>query len=1590
MFIVLALQEDEDFQKLANLTKDKKYNFELINKIFKEWNTNLNDKYTKHIDELNKIQKLINELETKLIKKEQNVEDIKNTINKIKEELENSKLSKFIILRFVQKVNRMLNRFSMALHQIKLYWLKTVTIPMLKSELELNQQKFKAVSFKKNFIAVFKKLTEYATKEIPLSQWIEKTVNFIKRLKIDENTKFFIFNGAKTLGNANKVLGIAGFALKAWTIALDYNFKQIDDKVMFLGKLKVYFPEYKDYIEDLIKKLTVARMFDALVLKQIYTYIDNATGSFVDMLDSANDMYALITLSSFLENRIGNKAVAGVGSLLSIANSLGQAYKTWTAADSMAYTSAAASTLAYKMINNNHLSAKQKVKWYAIFQTISNASLVSWYYYDGKIAEKGDNGFYILGNALDIGLSIVSNPSTLGLADAATKAVLNEQIVSTAWAVKHGIARFKLPGKHATYTAEDELIARYLIQNAHLRYIINGKFEKGLENKLQLNVLPSTLYKLPGNKRVLSIAVNKNKLSSLSLRLLGPVSGTYADDLVRLRNTSLSFVDWAYNDRFFNEYDKNPWGRTYILTQYDSNTIILNILLKDVVNRIEVLGWLSKANEDTKPYYTMIDLSNLNEVDITKLSSKYERINREIQALENNKKISLTDDLDRTNIDKIKKIYSYLIGQGYTIFNPVNQKIITDTDMPNYWLALKYSNRNFMSRVFFFDGKKLYYELHDELTGAVKKNDWDNYKSCEYPLTLNHPISEMIEKSNEFDKRVVNATGLKYYFPKLESSMSCYKDKLPFISDYKVIVKSKSSDIIKGYYNESLDSLYLDNSVEDVILEYNYDIQAPLVFKINNKYIDEYPNGLYQINKKYDEKTKINTLTLTLKRGFFKYIDDNLNIELTTEPGSGYEFVSFGHSILVEKSKDLTYPQPSKTVKLEYSTNNIPKALIASEVSGLNKDDISQVTWKNDKGDVIGTDNSLTLSNLSVGEHTYTLEVTDSNGDEFVYTVVISVSDKGNCSIQEVYRIDAYWTPRHLVDNNIAYLATNKGIKVVDIYKRKVISNLKIELVSDENKNIYPEAIKKVGNLLYIADGDGGLKIFDTDDYSFKSELILGSHAFGLDIYKNYAFIADGEEGLKIVDISNPDNPFLVSTYKDDGSGYCINVTINKNYAYLAYDKKVIILNVSNPSSPSFVSSISTKWAVDTTVLNNLLYIADGDAGIKIVNVSNKQKPKIIYSLKTNFAHHIELKDNYIFIADDESIKILDDKNYKIIKEIKKNQDNEKIMYITIKGKNIFVSNGQSFDVLKCSTLSDDTQGNEKQILEVKQAGQVINTDLSKVKTIKCSALNPGDTFTINGKEYKVVDNNSIRDIDKDNGDFVHICTSHVTYMKNLFNEAYSFNQPIGKWDTSNVTDMREMFSYASSFNQEISNWNTSNVTDMNSMFYKADNFNKPIDNWDTSNVIDMNSMFSRAKSFNQPIESWNTSNVGDMAGMFAEAKSFNQPIGNWDTSNVTDMNSMFYQASNFNKPISEWNTSKVKDMGLMFKEASSFNQPIGNWDTSKVTNMGGMFYHATNFNQNISSWCVKNISSKPYHFDKGAGFEGKDELQPKWGTCPK
>ena len=216
---------------------------------------------------------------------------------------------------------------------------------------------------------------------------------------------------------------------------------------------------------------------------------------------------------------------------------------------------------------------------------------------------------------------------------------------------------------------------------------------------------------------------------------------------------------------------------------------------------------------------------------------------------------------------------------------------------------------------------------------------------------------------------------------------------------------------------------------------------------------------------------------------------------------------------------------------------------------------------------------------------------------------------------------------------------------------------------------------------------------------------------------------------------------------------------------------------------------------------------------------------------------------------------------------------------------------------------------------------------------------------------------------------------SNITEMYDMFENATSFNQPIGVWNVSNVTDISCMFTGASAFNQDLNSWNVSKVTNMMGTFSYASSFNGNIGNWDVSNVRDMSSMFLNAKSFNQNIGAWNVSSVITMDKMFFQCFLFNQDIGNWDVGKVTDMTNMFTSARVFNQNIDAWNVSSVSDMACMFNGATVFNKDISSWDVSKVTNMCAMFCDASLFNQDISTWDVSSVTDMSYMFNRASYF---------------
>ena len=253
---------------------------------------------------------------------------------------------------------------------------------------------------------------------------------------------------------------------------------------------------------------------------------------------------------------------------------------------------------------------------------------------------------------------------------------------------------------------------------------------------------------------------------------------------------------------------------------------------------------------------------------------------------------------------------------------------------------------------------------------------------------------------------------------------------------------------------------------------------------------------------------------------------------------------------------------------------------------------------------------------------------------------------------------------------------------------------------------------------------------------------------------------------------------------------------------------------------------------------------------------------------------------------------------------------------------------------------------------------------------VYCNGAEPGQSKNIEGRNYYVVDDNTIDYAIRNKR---WICTSHVTNMEGLFKTDESRNYlreiDITRWDVSNVENMHKMFKWAERFNQDIGNWRTGNVKDMSYMFRGAGRFNQDIGGWDTSNVVDMNHMFCGAGRFNQDIGGWDTSNVVDMSNMFCDTKAFNQDISNWDTGNVENMEGIFQDAESFNQDISQWDTGNVKDMSCMFCGAEEFDKDISELNTSNVENMEDMFKEKTE--KELKNGYSEKINDLDYGYEK-------------------
>jgi hypothetical protein len=158
-------------------------------------------------------------------------------------------------------------------------------------------------------------------------------------------------------------------------------------------------------------------------------------------------------------------------------------------------------------------------------------------------------------------------------------------------------------------------------------------------------------------------------------------------------------------------------------------------------------------------------------------------------------------------------------------------------------------------------------------------------------------------------------------------------------------------------------------------------------------------------------------------------------------------------------------------------------------------------------------------------------------------------------------------------------------------------------------------------NSLQLSIGGNGTptsQLYVSGEENFAGAVSTGTGSKPQTVYVQgrYAYVVDnGTNLLAIYDVSNPSSPTLVSSVSTGTSSAPYSVYVQGRYAYVADfgTNLLAIYDVSNPSSPTLVSSVSTGTSStpnDVYVSGSYAYVTGaGSNTLTIYNVSNSVAP---------------------------------------------------------------------------------------------------------------------------------------------------------------------------------------------------------------------------------------------------------------------------------------------------------------------------------------------------------------------------------------------
>lgn len=260
---------------------------------------------------------------------------------------------------------------------------------------------------------------------------------------------------------------------------------------------------------------------------------------------------------------------------------------------------------------------------------------------------------------------------------------------------------------------------------------------------------------------------------------------------------------------------------------------------------------------------------------------------------------------------------------------------------------------------------------------------------------------------------------------------------------------------------------------------------------------------------------------------------------------------------------------------------------------------------------------------------------------------IVDVSDPTNPV--QVSSINTSLLISVVVQGDYAYAAGMTALSVFNI-----ADPFNPYLVSEVNLPQYASNIYVSDTFAYIADLDGGLRIFDISDPYSPNEVgyidtILANDVF---VSGGYAYIAgqthsDHEDMFFVVDISDPSSPIITGTLGIQGTP--ISVAVKDSFAYVGTNSgKVYAINVSDPEIPveTAILGISSNTISCLQIQGQLLFASD-QALLRIIDISSPSSPEPvgIYSDDLNF-WFFYVSGSYAYIPANGNMVVVDVSNY--------------------------------------------------------------------------------------------------------------------------------------------------------------------------------------------------------------------------------------------------------------------------------------------------------------------------------------------------------